>query len=464
MLAKDIDAHISSFFSKEELDRLARITGFNKRCEKGKLTGSMFLDLMVFNADKLSDQTLESNCCYIEKKYGVIIKRQSISERFNESSVFFLRTIFEMLLQKRFQFDRIPEDFKKYNRVLIKDSTCFKVPSDLKDKYRGCGSAEKQTEAIVRIQLEYDLLSGCVTDMRIESFTNQDAANSAETIDLIQPGDLIIRDLAYMHKMILQSIDNKKAFYSCRLDPRISVFEYFNGQYQKLNFAQIYEFMKENNISILDKQVCLGNKKDGCTRLIISVLPEELLQQRLLKAYKERKRIRGGEPSKEYKARAKLTLMITNIPDTQLSAEHVQAVYMLRWQIELMFKTWKSVCGLASIKLVKGHRVDCYIHGKLIFILLSWNIIWSMFGFFYKSSKKTISIYKANKVILERSQQLADLLIFKKGKPYQFFEKLFIALTRFCLCEPKKGDQHFIKIIISSFKAESDVISMAYDY
>jgi hypothetical protein len=127
---------------------------------------------------------------------------------------------------------------------------------------------------------------------------------------------------------------------------------------------------------------------------------------------------------------------------------------MLRWQIELIFKTWKSVCGLASIKMVKGHRIDCYIHGKLIFILLSWNIIWSMFGFLYRSSNKIISIYKATKVILGRSQQLADLLIFKKNKIYLFFEKLFNTIAGICLCEPKKGDQHFIKISISHFKLD----------
>lgn len=412
----------------------------------------MFLDLMVFNADKLSDQTLESNCSFLERKYGVIIKRQSLSERFNKNSVFFLRNIFEMLLQKRFRFNQIPEDFKNYKRVLIKDSTCFKVSSDLKDKYKGCGSVEKQTEAVVRIQLEYDLLSGSITDFRIESFTDQDAANSTKTIDIIQSGDLIIRDLAYMHKKTLRSIDKKNAFYTCRLDPRISVSEYCNGQYNKLDFKQIYQFMKEHNIRVLEKQVYLGDEKSICTRLIISTLPEELQQQRMRKIYKERKRIRGGKPSSEYKARARLTLMITNVPDTQLSAENVNAVYMLRWQIELIFKTWKSVCGLASIKMIKGHRIDCYIHGKLIFILLSWNIIWSMFGFLYRSSNKIVSIYKATKVILGRSQQLADLLIFKKNKIYQFFEKLFNTIAGICLCEPKKGDQHFIKISISHFK------------
>lgn len=450
-LTSGIDKEMSCFFSEEELDILARYTGFNNRCKRGKITGSMFLDLIVFNAENLSHQTLESNCSFLEEKYRISIKKQSLSERFNKNAVVFLRKVLEKLMKKRLRFDRIDESLKCYNRVLIKDSTCFKLPRDLKDKYTGCGSAQKQTEAVVRIQLEYDLLCGNITDFRIESFVNQDAANSTETVDLIQPGDLIIRDLAYMHKKILDTIDRRSAYYDSRLDPRVSVYEICKGQYKKLDFKGIYKFMKENNLGILEKEVYLGEEKNICTRLIITVLPEDLRRERIRKIHLERRRIRGGEPSKEHKARAQLTLLISNIPCELLPAEKVYTLYMLRWQIELIFKTWKSVFGLASIKMVKGDRVDCYMHGRLILILLSWNIIWPMLAFYYKSTGMVLSIYKASKVILSRTQQISNLLIYNKGQLLPFFKSLLTAFKTNSLCVPKKGKLNFIDNIKSCF-------------
>jgi hypothetical protein len=450
-LAKRLDKNISTYFSKDDLDRLARQTAFNERIRRGKLTGSKFLDLIVFNAEKLTDQTLESNCSFLEKKYRILMTKQSLSERFNKNAIVFLRKVLENLMRKRLRFDQIDESLKCYNRVLIKDSTCFKLPRDLKDKYRGCGSEQKQTEAVVRLQLEYDLLSGNLTDFRIESFVNQDAANSTETADLIQPGDLIIRDLAYMHKKILTTIGKRSAHYCCRLDPRISVYEICKGQYKRLDFKDIYNFMKGNNLSILEKEVYLGEEKNICTRLIITVLPEALRQERIRKIHLGRRRRRAGEPSKEHKARAQLTLLISNIPCELLSAQKAYSLYMLRWQIELIFKTWKSVFGLASIKMVKGDRVDCYMHGRLILIMLSWNMIWPMLAFHYKCTGKVFSIYKASKIILNRTQQISNLLIYNNGQLLPFLMSLFTVFKTNSLCEPKKGRLNFIDNIKGCF-------------
>ena len=36
------------------------------------------------------------------------------------------------------------------------------------------------------------------------------------------------------------------------------------------------------------------------------------------------------------------TLLVTNLPWTRMTAEQVDRVYRLRWQIELLFKEWKS--------------------------------------------------------------------------------------------------------------------------
>jgi hypothetical protein len=446
-LANKLDKNVSSYFSTEDLDRLARLTGFNERIGRGKLTGSMFLDLIVFNAEKLNEQTLESSCAFLSERYTVLMKRQSLHERFNSSAVFFLSKVLENLLRQRFSQDSFIEEFKIYKRILIKDSTCFQVPADLHDKYPGSGG--KDTGSAVRIQFEYDILSGSIIQLRIDAFNHQDALNATESIDLVNPGDLVLRDLGYMHKKVLQKIDiDQEAAYVARLDSRIDAYEMKEaGKYQRIDFSQLRAKMKQKNTPIIEKTVYLGADKLHRTRLIIALLPQEVEEMRLRKITIERKRNGSGEPSKELKVRSQLTLMITNETSAILPAEKVYTLYMVRWQIELVFKAWKSICGLSSFKMVKGDRVECYIYGRLILILLAWNIIWPIMGQVYRCYGKLISFYKTIKTITNRVRTLASIIIQKQGSLKDYLKNLYETIIKVNMLECKGKDLMFLKII-----------------
>jgi len=77
----------------------------------------------------------------------------------------------------------------------------------------------------VRIQFEYDLLAGTINDLSLNAFNNQDAKNAVATVDLISEGDLIIRDLAYVGLEALKGVAKQMAYYLCRLNPNVTVYE-----------------------------------------------------------------------------------------------------------------------------------------------------------------------------------------------------------------------------------------------
>ena len=337
--------------------------------------------------------------------------------------------------------------FGTYKRILIKDSTCFQLPASLQDKYPGSGG--KDSGAAIRIQFEYDLLSGNIIQLRIDPFNHQDAANATESIALIQPGDLVIRDLGYMHKKVLEIIDHQRAAsYVARLDPRINAYEKkANGAFKRIDFVKLRAQMKRENTPIIEKTVYLGAEKSHCTRLIVTLLPKKIEQQRLRKVIRARKRNGSKEPSRETKIRSQLTLMITNEHISVLAASHVYRVYMLRWQIELIFKTWKSMCGLASIKMVKPERIECYIIGKLILMFISWYIIWPSIGQAYRCYKKVISYYKATRTVLNHTGKLATAIIHKNCSLKEILRKIYKTFTRQNLLETKGKDQEHYAII-----------------
>ena len=110
-------------------------------------------------------------------------------------------------------------DIKGINRILVKDSVCFQIDESLVEYYPGSGGSG--SKASVRIQFEYDILCGKINDLSVNAFNDQDAKDSIATIELIEKGDLIIRDLAYTSLTVLSAIVGKIAFYLCRLNHKV---------------------------------------------------------------------------------------------------------------------------------------------------------------------------------------------------------------------------------------------------
>ena len=106
--------------------------------------------------------------------------------------------------------------------------------------------------------------------------------------------------------------------------------------------------MKKDHIQRLDKEVYIGEKEKFPVRLIIELVPEEVFNTRMQKVNKYNKK-KGHQTRKEYKNRARFNLFITNITDEMIDGEAIAKIYKIRWQIELIFKTWKSIFGLDNI-------------------------------------------------------------------------------------------------------------------
>lgn len=82
-------------------------------------------------------------------------------------------------------------------------------------------------------------------------------------------------------------------------------------------------------------------------RLIAVRVPQELANRRRQAAY-ERAQKHGRAPTQEHLDWCEWTVFVTNCPDDLLTWKEVVVLYRTRWQIELMFKLWKSHNHLAA--------------------------------------------------------------------------------------------------------------------
>ena len=58
--------------------------------------------------------------------------------------------------------------------------------------------------------------------------------------------------------------------------------------------------------------------------------------------------------------------------------KQVHELYSLRWQIEIVFKTWKSLFDIDYCRTVKQERIECHLYGKLIAIFLCSSTMFKM--------------------------------------------------------------------------------------
>lgn len=150
--------------------------------------------------------------------------------------------------------------------------------------------------------------------------------------------------------------------------------------------------------------VILGSdkKKQVSCRLICFKIPAEIANKRRMKIKKDAKRKRRT-PSKENLELASWTLMITNVGADVLPAHYMRVIYALRWQIELIFKQFKSVLAMHESNTQNHHRLQCEIYGKLIVAVFIYKVHADLNSMLWNKMQRELSFDKFSKRFQERS-------------------------------------------------------------
>lgn len=126
------------------------------------------------------------------------------------------------------------------------------------------------------------------------------------------------------------------------------------------------EKLLHKNVLIL--QGYLGKEKIPI-RLVIYRLRSEVINQRLRAANKQARK-KGETMSKSKRLLLHFAIFVTNTPEEMISSEMIGTVYRLRWEIELVFKRWKSQIGIDYLQGIHRERIDCLIWSRLCTVLI----------------------------------------------------------------------------------------------
>jgi hypothetical protein len=429
-------------FSEKELQKKAVASGFYKRrCD---FTPTKFFDLLLHCASHPELYSLAQASSKAPEISKLKISKQSIDGRFTGEAVAFVMAVLIEVLERQLSRVFCREFLPQFNQVCIKDSTKFNVDNRLSGHFKGTGARPGTTKACVCIQYEYDARSGKILDMNVTNGTRNDATDASETKKRINEKDLIIRDLGYYNLKVLTGFASESAFFISRLNATTLIYD--KGQSDSVQFKALYELMKKQNIASCEKQVLVGKTDQADLRLIVQIVPEDVYEKRIRKV-EEYNKAKGYNTTDDYRARCRFNLFITNIPVLNITLEEIILLYRLRWQVELMFKNWKSVCAIHKLQPMKYERFACLLFAKLILIVINLQIIRNMQGYHFNKTKQILSEFKCFKTLQESFIMLKSIWKTRKKKSEKNLMKLVGLFSINHWKEKRKGRANLIEII-----------------
>jgi hypothetical protein len=396
-----------NLFTERKLRLKAFMTGFCKKISV--FTPLMFFDILCLDACSDKTKSLNQLAVHIKSVYGVDISKQGINSRFNEGSVKFMQSLVGDYLAHQVLKPLNTEWLSLFKRVLVKDSTKFDLPASLMKEMPGFGGGASKSGAC--IQFEFDLKNGEVVVQNITPANVPDNNIESLAIENVQEGDLVIRDLGYFKLTHFMDIQEKEASFISRLNTSLLVYQKDEkGSYKELDFEQLYQQMQEGAMPSQEMEVYVGQKNKFFVRLIVELVPEEVYNLRMKKinAYNKKK---GFHTSEKYKARARFNLFMTNIPADKLERKAISKIYKIRWQVELIFKVWKSIFKIDNIHQMKYHRLMCLLNIRLLIILINWETFMINRGVEYENTGKLLSMIKCFNTLKEYILKLITCLV-----------------------------------------------------
>jgi hypothetical protein len=255
------------------------------------------------------------------------------------------------------------------------------------------------------IQLEYDVLSRQIHYLSIGSARQSDKTVADERMNYIGKGELVLRDLGYYSIDSYLKIEKREAFYVSRLKSQVCIYQQKGGEYEPLSWSAILQRLQNKKEDCFDQWVFIGKEQKHPVRLMAWILPGEDQRKRL-----QKKKNKKGTISKNDITWSKLNVFISNIDSNTMDAQQLYHLYKIRWQIELMFKIWKSILYIASVRKMKASRLRCYLYSKFIWVLICWDITGMAESVTWKSGRKLISLYKCMAILKIKAIELKNIL------------------------------------------------------
>ena len=351
-------------------DEVAVHTGLVKR--KRKLTGSLLTQTLVFGwleNPEASYQQLTETAATL----GIQVSRQAIEQRLTPETSEMLKLTLDAAITEMLEVAGRREALpllQQFSGVYVQDSTWITLPDELHETWKGQPKKNhRKPKAALKLHLCFDVLTGGFHDFQLTDGMTADST-AAKAAQPLPKGSLRLADLAYFSLDELEKLTENGVYWISRVKAN-SYLADEDGE--RIDLEKTVKSVETEN-TYFRKPIRIGKRKQISGYLIAERLTEAETNKRR-RSIRYRAKRKAQTPSKALLRLAGWNLYITNIEAHQLTPKQIAAVVSIRWQIELMFKCFKSIGKLHVSRSQKPYRMLSEIYAKLIALLIQHTVM-----------------------------------------------------------------------------------------
>ena len=347
--------------------------------------------------------------CSLTTVIGKTVSKQAIFQRMTPAWVATAKALLREVISQQAQQQIKHSLFSGFINVWLQDSTTLHLPDALINLFKGNMSRGKQ-KSVAKLNVIVNALSGFCPVLEWMSFTINEQRLSSSIQAIAKKGDLVIRDLGYFVLESFKLFQAKGIFFLSRWKFGITLYDPETGKEVHLD-----KLLKGKNH--VDQYLLIGKDKELKVRLVAIKLSDSQTSRRIRKARKDRdKRVNH---SKKYYQLLSYVIFITNVDDQTWDYKQVAEAYRVRWNIEILFKSWKSGFHIQDIiPEARAHteRVESILYLILIFITWFQMLLYVPLRWAKELRGKSLSLMKTVKYVANHLYDLINTQICLKRK------------------------------------------------
>ena len=327
-----------------------------------KLTGGRFVETLVFSWLANPDATY-TELAQTAGALGTPITRQAIEQRFTPEAAATLKTTLEAAALEVITAD--PQALpllKHFNGVYAQDSTWITLPDALHETWEGGRKKNHPNKSAVKLHLRLDVATGTFEHFQLTNGITADST-AEKQMEMLPAGSLRLADLGYFSLTTFAKLSEANVFWIARLKVGCSLFDTEGEPFC------LQKWLKSHTTNTFETHITIGKKTRLKARLVAQKLSEQETQKRR-RDIKCRAKRKNATPSKARLQLAGWNIYITNIGADLLTPEQITVIARIRWQIELMFKCFKSIGKVHTSRSKKPYRILCEVYAKLIVAII----------------------------------------------------------------------------------------------
>lgn len=332
---------------------------------RSKLDGLTFLQMWVWACVEQPAVTL-GRLQQVAADLGVTISKSGLQQRLTAAAVTFMQTLFGHVQTCLHQQVALPVPLlARFTAVHLRDATAIALPETeaLIAKFPATGG--NGPKAGLKLQVWFEWLRGNLdalwqTDGRVPD------QRATQHLAALVPGGLVLADLGYFVLTSLEAMAAAGAYFISRFDTGTGVRDSQSGLPFDLlaHLQHLPATQRQVELSLLvGLRMCLP-----CRLLAVRLAPAQVAQRH--RKAQAAARHKGRQVTAQKLAWLEWSVYVTNVPADWLTLRQIVLVYALRWQVELLFKLWKSQGQLDRIAGQLAPRILCEVYAKLIGLVL----------------------------------------------------------------------------------------------